>query len=174
MSISRAPGLVLAAVMTLFVGVAESGDAPESRRPPVLDPSEEITSEELSTIPEPVPGAPRSGEGARPRSSLPRAQAASQRDSMAIEGPVRTQGALWRVQIFATQDRDLADRMAMEAGDLLKVPAYVANEPPHYKVRLGDYGSEEDARPLREKAVRLGFPGAFRVRCPRNVTGGMD
>ena len=171
----RMPGLrhaaaigFLAASMTLFAGKAGA------ERPPVSDPGEEITPEELSTIPEPVPGNPTAGGRVRVRSPLPRAQEGSQRDSLPAEAPIRGQGPLWRVQVFATQDRDLADRMAREVGGLLRVRAHVAYEAPHYKVRLGDYASEDDARPLRERAVRSGYPGAFRIRCARDTTKSAD
>lgn len=79
-------------------------------------------------------------------------------------------GALWRVQVFATQDPELADRIAREAAQLLAAKAYVAREASQYKVRLGDYGSEGEAADLKVKAVRSGFPGAFRIRCAPNPT----
>jgi len=83
---------------------------------------------------------------------------------------VEVYGQVWRVQIFATQDRELADRMAGEAGALLQAAVYVSHEAPLYKVRVGDYRSEQEAAPLRDKAVRSGFPGAFRIRCSHEAT----
>jgi hypothetical protein len=81
--------------------------------------------------------------------------------------------ALWRVQIFATQDRVLADRTAGEASRLLGVKARVDFEGASYKVRLGDYGSEDEAGSLRDQAVRSGYPGAFRIRCaPTTINKG--
>jgi len=37
-------------------------------------------------------------------------------------------------------------------------------------VRLGDYASETEAAELRMRAVRSGYPGAFRIRCTPNPT----
>ena len=116
--------------------------------PPRPEPSEEITAEELATIPEPVSAPAMSAD---PPSAL---------------APTRASGsALWRVQVFATQDPVLADRIAQEAGRALEARSYVAHEASQYKVRLGDYGSEDEALELKAKAVRSGFPGAFRIRC---------
>jgi len=83
---------------------------------------------------------------------------------------VEAEGQVWRVQIFATQDRELADRMAGEAEALLQAAVYVAHEALFYKVRVGDCRSEQEAAPLRDKAVRSGFPGAFRIRCSTDAT----
>ncbi len=151
---------------------AEGDSGP--RRRAILDPSEEITPGELSTIPEPVPGASRGMGGIRQRAPLPMAQTAPEADSRARDAGSWRDGPLWRVQVFATQDRALADRMAEETAALLHVSAHVAYETPLYKVRLGDYGSEEAAGPLRDRAVQSGFPGAFRIRCAREATNNPD
>lgn len=121
------------------------------------DPTEEMTPAELATIPEPVP-APSTGVGVS-------APPAPSRSPLSAPG-----GVLWRVQILSTQDSGLADRIAGEAAELLGVKAYVAREAFQYKVRLGDFGSETEALPLRTKAVRSGYPGAFRIRCASNPT----
>jgi hypothetical protein len=144
--------------------------APQTARQAVLDPSEEITPEELSTLPEPVPAKDGGGTEDGPRAPLPVAQRAPRAGSRAPQGGAEEEGQVWRVQIFATQDRVLADRMAGEAGVLLQAAVYVAHEAPFYKVRVGDYLSEQEAAPLRDKAVRSGFPGAFRIRCSPEAT----
>ena len=146
------------------------GAAPEAGRPAVLDPSEEMTPEELSTLPEPVPAHDAGGTGAGPRAPLPVAQGAPRAGSGASQGVAEEEGLVWRVQILATQDRGLADRTAGEAGALLNTAVSVAYEAPFYKVRLGEYRTEREAAPLRDKAVRSGFPGAFRIRCSREAT----
>jgi sporulation related protein len=168
-------------------GSAPTGRSPapsSTQAPAVPDPSEEITPEELSTIPEPVPRSTAGGSGRNPQAPLPTAQAASEQDSEAIDWPVEPpatarapEGAtaaaptsLWRVQVFATQDRDLADRMAREAAVALHVAARVDHEGTHYKVRLGDFSSEDAALPLREEAIRSGYPGAFRTRCATDAS----
>ena len=143
---------------------AASAEVPAAR-PPVLDPGEEITPGELESIPEPVPASPGGAGGSNPRSAAKTALAASQTDSAAAGKRITAGMTLWSVQIFATQDRELADRTAGEASRLLGVKARVEYERSSYKVRLGDYGSEEEARSLRDLAVRSGYPGAFRIRC---------
>ena len=157
-----------------------------AQAPAALDPSEEITPEELSTIPEPVPARSSGGTGRNPQAPLPMAQAAPEADSAPIEWPVPVPAparaaekpaptatipaSLWRVQVFTTQDRGLADRMAKEAALTLAVAAHIDYEGSHYKVRLGDFASEEEALPLRERAIRSGYPGAFRTRCATDAT----
>jgi SPOR domain len=199
MSISRARR-VLAAIAVLFVAAAAEGcartpatpagrpreAAPAPARPPSQagasparpasrpgDPSEEITPEELESIPEPVPGASHGEAPATSRSEARTAQEAPQGDSVTASHPPTPGVALWRVQIFATQDRVLADRTAGEAARLLGVKARVDFEGTSYKVRLGDYGSEGEAGSLRDQAVRSGYPGAFRIRCaPTTINKG--
>ncbi len=140
-----------------------------AQRPPSADPGEEITPEELGTIPEPVPPQ-SSGAGHAPRSSPRAPQAAPEGASGGSGKDSRAGGALWRVQVFATEDRDLAARTASEASILLGAKAHVAHETSHYKVRLGDYRSEAEAGALRDLAVRSGYPGAFRIRCKPDTT----
>jgi hypothetical protein len=143
--------LMIAAVTTALVIPAA---APAARK---ADPSEEMTAEELQTIVEPLPA---------PTAARPDSAPGSPADSTSRA----TAGALWRVQVFATQDPGLADRIAREAAQLLAAKAYVAREASQYKVRLGDYGSEGEAADLKVRAVRSGFPGAFRIRCAPNPT----
>jgi len=187
--VPRAVRYLVAAAAALLAavpaaGCARSGAAPPEPPPaspaaaaprtPSLDPSEEITPEELATIPEPVPASPGSDTPFSARSPLPAPQTAPQADSGPGEPRTRTPANLWRVQVFVTQDRGLADRMAKEAAERLSVRAHVAYEGSHYKVRLGDYRSEDEAQPLRERAVRAGFPGAFRIRCTPGTTDYID
>jgi len=176
---------VLAALATLFAAAAAEGcarTAAEPATPPpaaarttpaaqpagkpsVPDPTEEITPAELSTIPEPVPAASDAGGWANPRSPARGPQTASEGDSGPTGQRPKGGGSLWRVQIFATQDRDLAERTAREASQLLHVETHVDHEASRYKVRLGGFASEEEAGALRDEAVRSGYPGAFRIRC---------
>jgi len=147
-------------------GTASPGPAARpAGRPRNLDPSEEITPEELKTIPEPVPASSGSGSLPIPRGAVETSQGGSQTDSSTAQREVAAGTRLWSVQIFATQDRALAVRTAEAASRLLGVSARVEHEGSSYKVRLGDYDSEEEARPLRDQAVRSGYPGAFRIRC---------
>jgi len=136
-------------------------------RPATLDPSEEITPEELATIPDPVPGRAEtplqkgSGGGSGDDSIAPRAEPPDTLRS-GVGGAIRAY--VWRVQVYATQDRALADRKAKEAADRLGIASHIAWEGGQYKVRLGDFATEAEAQELRDRAVRSGYPGAFRVR----------
>ncbi len=145
---------------------APSAPAPAAAasRPQALDPSEEITPEELAAIPEPVPASSARGRLSTPRAPAGNAREASQGDSARPGQAPQAGSALWRVQIFATQERGLADRTAGEAERLLGVRAHVVREGRQYKVRLGDYGTEDEAGLLRDQAIRVGYPGAFRIR----------
>ena len=203
---SSASGLVLIALLgCAHAPDARPGPAPAPQPPPVeagartapaapaaptapavpaapsgrLDPSEEITPEELASIPEPVPG----------RSSEPVAQATGQAtpgeagpepspggskvtapepapDASSATGPAGGAGSpsgVWRVQVFASPDRAQADRIGREASERLGAPYVLEREGDLVKVRLGSFAREEDAQALRERAVRNGYSGAFRV-----------
>lgn len=125
-----------------------------------LDPTEEITPQELATIPDPVPGtAPREKpqDGSGSRSGGASTSGGDSGAGTARETP-------WSVQIFASEDRGEAQRVARSAADRLQMPARVDHEPPLYKVRLGRFADEQEAQTLRTQAIRAGFAGAFRVR----------
>jgi hypothetical protein len=77
---------------------------------------------------------------------------------------------VWRVQIFASEDLQLAGRKGKEAAERLQVRAHLEFEAPYYKVRLGDFATEEEAQALREQAIRAGYPGAFRTRCVADIS----
>ena len=188
---------VLAALATLLVAAAAEGcarsaaepatrqptaaqPAPEtpaarpSGKPAPWDPTEEITPAELSTIPEPVPATSDAGGVPNPRPPARGPQTASEGDSGPTGQGPKARGFLWRVQIFATQDRDLAEGTAREAAQVLHVGARVDYETSRYKVRLGGFGTEEEAAALRDEAVRSGYPGAFRTRCAPDTTLNKD
>ncbi len=156
-----------------------------------LDPREEITPEELASIPEPVPTA--AGPSATPAKPAPKAAAeAPEPRSQGVAvgsspGPPSTPTSplepdtnstsraepatpvaggpwIWRVQILATAEKALAERVAREAAERLGTISRVDRETPLYKVRLGGFGSEADAQILKARAVEMGYPGAFRVK----------
>lgn len=162
------------------------GGVPEG----VLDPSEEITPEELASIPEPPGVSPRRDGGthspappavspppsagspppnAAPEASEPRSTGPSGREPS--QAPPAPAGPwVWRVQVLATPDRALADRVAREAADRLGTVARVDSEPPLHKVRLGAFMSEADAQVLKQRAVEMGYPGAFRIKITTAAT----
>ena len=149
---------------------SETGAAPPPAAPPRLDPSEEITPEELASIPDPVPdtspapieasplapGADSAATGGGSGSGGSAAGAAAAAGSTAASG-------VWRVQVFASPDRAQAERVGREASDRLGVPYVLERDQELVKVRLGSYAREEEAQALKERAVRNGYPGAFRV-----------
>jgi hypothetical protein len=146
-----------------------------------LDPSEEITPDELASIPDPVPGAaaattPAPSPGAsRPAAAPPTSSAVQPGGTSSggassaaapeapTPGPATPDGA-WHVQIFASPELAVADSVAKSASAALGASYAIEYEGTLYKVRLGAFASEADAQALRDRAVRSGYPGAFRVK----------
>lgn len=157
------------------------------------DPSEVMTQAELAAIPDPVPGgepepgspslrpAPEdaaSGDSAGATDDRGGAEPPSAADQ-SNGGPAGgssapSAGFLWRVQIFASSELAQADRVAKGAAQRLGVDYVIHYEGKLYKVRLGSFATEADAQSLRERTVREGFPGAFRVRTSNEGTGGTN
>lgn len=162
------------------VGTTVSGGSPTVSSPPQpaptpnRDPGEEITPEELAAISEPVPGSQSAPGGIGTGTPPGGPDGSPQAESTRLESVRRQSASLWRVQIFVTQDRDIADRMAREAAERLQIKAHVQFESPNYKVRLGDYPSEGEAQLLRDRALYSGYPGAFRVRCDPDTSYRLD
>lgn len=76
------------------------------------------------------------------------------------------EGALrpgYRIQLFATATRELAEARAAEARELFDEPIYVQAEGALYKVHVGDCTSRDEADALRRAALGLGHDGAFVV-----------
>ena len=134
-------------------------DAPASPAPSAwpggLDPSEEITPEELATIPDPIPGAPQAA------ATAPVVATTTVARDVASEDGRRW---VWRVQVFASPDLAQADRIAKEAETRFGEPSVIEYEGSLYKVRLGAFATESLAQALRESAVQEGYPGAFRMK----------
>jgi len=139
-----------------------------------------MTPEELATIPEPVPTAAAAASagsdstlGSLPLLTSPdRSPEPPAGGSSVPPAPVPADGPAWRVQIFATPELSQADRMSKEAAARLGVRGTIEFEEGLYKVRLGAFATEEEAQALRERAVREGYPGAFRVRTGGDASGG--
>lgn len=76
----------------------------------------------------------------------------------------------FRVQVFATADREIAENEARRAGEQLGLPAYVDLDGGVYKVRLGDFSARPDADQALS-AVRRQYADAWvvasKVRVPR-------
>lgn len=67
----------------------------------------------------------------------------------------------FRIQIFASSTEKNASRVADDAKTSFPEYVYVEYVPPYYKVRVGDCLTREDAEVLKNKALRLGYRGAF-------------
>jgi sporulation related protein len=78
--------------------------------------------------------------------------------------------AVWRVQIYASPALQEADRVAKDASAKLGEGYVLEFEGTLYKVRLGAFQTEDAARDLRERAIRLGYAGAFRMREDAEIT----
>jgi len=100
-----------------------------------------------------------------------------------LEGPVevipRKQGRGYRVHLFASRDKRLADaelrraiawweRNRTDGSGVVPPPIYVDYEQPFFKVRLGDYRSRSAAAAEAEKLART-FKGAFVVPATINL-----
>ena len=147
-------------------GAARAGAEAAPRTPGSRpDPSEEITPEELASIPEPVPrGASASSPAPTTAPSTASPLTAPRQTAAASEPEPAASGSAWHVQIFASPELAAADSVAKSASALLGAPYAIEFEGALYKVRLGAFASEQDAQALRDRAVRSGFPGAFRVK----------
>ncbi len=70
----------------------------------------------------------------------------------------------FRVQIFATQDRNKADQLQEELALKFDEKIYIIFEAPNYKLRVGDFLDRDDAEILRMKLVSSDFPSSWIVR----------
>ncbi len=69
----------------------------------------------------------------------------------------------FRVQIFASSNQKNATRIADDARSSFGGKVYIEHIPPYYKVRVGDCLTQEEALTLKNKALSLGYRGAFVV-----------
>jgi len=70
----------------------------------------------------------------------------------------------WRVQIFASERSEAAQRVKAEAMDIFDVPVYLQFEVPYYRVQIGDCRTLTEAEELVRVAKRKGYSTSFRVR----------
>ena len=77
----------------------------------------------------------------------------------------------FRIQVFATQDREVAENARQVAAERLGVPAYLDLEGGVYKVRVGDYPGRADADAALATARGHYYPDAWvvpaKVKAPR-------
>ena len=70
----------------------------------------------------------------------------------------------FRVQVFATQDRNKADQLQRELVLKFDEKVYIIFEAPNYKLRVGDFLDRENAERLRKRLVSSDFPSSWIVR----------
>lgn len=75
----------------------------------------------------------------------------------------------FRVQIFASETNDGAERMASQARFRVTEGVYVEYIYPYYKVRVGDCASREAADGLKARLVSMGYRDAFVVPTQINI-----
>lgn len=127
--------------------------------PPVEEPIEEepMVEEEIAVIPPPVEEEitppPVVEETYVPPPETP--------PPTAPTSPANVFG--FRIQIFASSTEGNASKVADDARSAFDVNVYVEYVPPYYKVRVGDCLTENDAVTLKNKALQLGYRGAFIV-----------
>jgi hypothetical protein len=69
----------------------------------------------------------------------------------------------FRVQIFASTVEQSAKEVENKARFEFSENIYLTYEPPNYKVRVGDFVSRVEADLVRQKAISLGYKGAWVV-----------
>jgi len=69
----------------------------------------------------------------------------------------------FRIQVFATADREIAESARVAAGERLGVPAYLDLEGGVYKVRVGDYAARADADRVLATVRAHYYPDAWVV-----------
>lgn len=69
----------------------------------------------------------------------------------------------FRIQLISTQDLSEAIAVKALADSLYTLPVYVDFEPPNYKVRIGNYPTNEEAQVQQERMRSRGFKFAWVV-----------
>ena len=70
----------------------------------------------------------------------------------------------FRVQIFATQDRNKAESIKIDLELAIAESVYIIFEAPNYKVRIGNFLDRDSAEKLRQELVKKNFPSSWIVR----------
>jgi hypothetical protein len=125
--------------------------------PPVGVTEEPVRAEEeIVLIPPPMVEEPAVSEPPVAEPHIPPMQ-----PETPVMAPQRVYG--FRVQIFASSTEENATRVATDAREVFNDRVYVEYVAPYYKVRVGDYLTHEEVEPLKNKALSLGYRGAFIV-----------
>jgi len=70
----------------------------------------------------------------------------------------------FRVQVFATQDRNKAENVKKDLEIVIGEAVYIIFEAPNYKVRIGNFLDRDGAEKLRQELVKQNFPSSWIVR----------
>lgn len=81
--------------------------------------------------------------------------------SMLNKEYVETTG--YRIQLISTQNLAEAISVKSQADSLYSTPVYVDFEPPNYKVRIGNYETNEEAMNMQNAMQKQGFKNAWVV-----------
>ena len=125
--------------------------------PPVEVAEEPGTAEEEIVL---IPPPPAVEEPTAPETPAPEPYVPPQPESP-VMAPQKVYG--FRVQIFASSTEENAGHVASDAREVFDDRVYVEYIAPYYKVRVGDYLTHEEVEPLKDKALSLGYRGAFIV-----------
>jgi hypothetical protein len=141
--------------------VSEEPVLPVEEEPLMPPPPIEVTQEpaesqeEIVLIPPPVEEAPVVSEPPLLEPYVP------PQPETPVMAPQKVYG--FRVQIFASSTKDGAERVAGDARAVFTERVYVEYIAPYYKVRVGDFLTAEDVERLKDKALSMGYRGAFIV-----------
>ncbi len=69
----------------------------------------------------------------------------------------------YRIQLISTQKLNEAIKIKAQADSLYSMPVYVDFEPPNYKVRIGNYITNEEAQSMQTAMQNRGFKYAWVV-----------
>ncbi|MCK4941301.1 SPOR domain-containing protein [candidate division WOR-3 bacterium] len=138
----------------------EEEQAPAVTEEPMLPAEEEplVPPPPVEPVKEPLPQAEEEIVLIPPPVVEPYVPAQPEPPSMA---PQKVYG--FRVQIFASSTQENASRVASDAREMFTDRIYVEYVSPYYKVRVGNYLTREEVEPLKNKALSLGYRGAFVV-----------
>lgn len=109
---------------------------------------------ELEAIPAPV--SPQRKTVTTGEESLPYVE--EEEPPRVEEGAV---APVFRVQIFASSSLEKAEAVATQARTVFSERVYVEYSAPLYRVRVGDFSVKEEALALKERAVQVGYDGAW-------------
>ncbi|OPX25730.1 MAG: hypothetical protein B1H02_00660 [Candidatus Latescibacteria bacterium 4484_107] len=93
-----------------------------------------------------------------------RAEAADSSDSTEVGTIEMEEIPGWRVQIFATEKFEAAQRVKEEAQEVFDVPVYVFFETPYYRVRIGNCRTLAQVEELVRMAKQKGYRTAYGAR----------